>query len=554
MKLTKKFQSLFLYDLYFLLKNKKVNSIILIFLIFLNLFMLTVDLKMHVNSSDRATDYYNSCLLSKGAKLNQEFQTVFPGIVLFHALFFKLFPNINYLGLKMIGAIYMLVFMLIILFFINKISKKFKISEYKRFLINIALLSISFYLKYGVELYYDNAPLLFLSLIALCMYTNKNIALFFIGVNIGLLVLIKETYILLVPFFIIYLLFKKLKLTENHTGKNVLIILSGLFIPIVLFLIYLIWIGSMGNTMKIYLLHANQLGYENKILAILKNFLFLLPGILFIFLSIQLFLRRKLALIPITWISYLFLFKYLKSGNISIEYAIVTIILGILIFIGIRLKRGISKYNLFLIFIIFAFITPMGSRSRFPALMMSISFMIPIISIYLFQLKLKRFFILAVLPFILLFSYLQIKTIIHPIFNLKPQYVKYSIAKLKGIYDLKDKVNQIEQISIKMNGYITQKEYCLIYSKSSIYYWLAENIIPAIPKVDLETAYSYKWINFNYQYMIEHKQIPNIVFLEAVFDKEDKRNHLITFIRKNYFCVNKLDIFNVYEHSDRKTR
>lgn len=539
----------------YILKNKKISIFLLIFItVFISFYLyVSICTEFGLKDQDKAANYYNSYLLSKGETLNIGFQSVFPGINFFYSIFFILYPDINVIGLRMIGLIYLILTIFIILFAIKKVCQEIYIKPLNTFILSSIILCIPFYVSsWSVDLYYNNMPVLLISLIILLLMKDGKISLhFFIGILVGLLILIKHTFFFLLPFFICYYLILRKNYLDVKISKVITCFFVGISLPLIIFLIYLFINDALLSTIKVYVMHASQQGYENKVFLIFRNFLYILPGTLFIYLSFKVAIKKKIysLLVLATWMIYFIFLRYLNINNL-LSYAIGTMYCGIMLAISTEISNKRIKYIVFLILIICTFVVPLGSRQIYLPLTFFAILNIPFIFILLIYLK-NKMLLLPVITFLLILLFFQSKSRIwdftlHNMVNHDCVYKKYSEYKFKYIYGRQEEVDELEQVAKKMRSYIPLKTYVLIYPRFPIYYWIVENAVSAMAKIDPETAYSDNWIKYNFNEMIKNNRIPKYIFYEIIFDEMRERDLIGMFIRKNYKLINTFWRFNIY--------
>jgi len=222
------------------------------------------------------------------------------------------------------------------------------------------------------------------------------------------------------------------------------------------------------------------------------------------------------------------------------------------LFIITRLNDKMLKARLVILIIAVAFVVPMGSRSVQLSMIFPTILMIPIISVLLLSSGKHRILYLAIVPFLVLLFGLEVKGRIADYLIRNEAYSAYSDNKLKGIHDLTPKVDELEEIAESIRNYLPHKDYFLVYQRFPIFYWLVENAVPAVPKIDLETSYSYEWIEYNLIHMVEHGHIPEYVFIEDLVDKpkDDDEDAILQFVREHYTMVDRVCRFNIYRLAD----
>jgi hypothetical protein len=537
--------------------SRRLQMLLLISGIAFLSFFLYVSVSTELDIADRGQDYYNAYKFSTGQIMNVDFHTLQPATVLFQGLFFRIFPNLDYFGLRMIGLIYLLFTLLFINILLARVRSILGLPMYGLFLVNLSLLFVPFYVSnWSLDLTYDTMPVLLTALIFyLLLRKDTRLSNFLIGFLMAFAALIKVTFLLMIPGVMVY---GAVTRNRGPVKKGPWVaLLGGAALPFAGFGTYWLLNHALVPTVKMYHFALMDRDFGNRYEAVFGNLLWIMPGVLFVWLIWRLFFNKKLGWLYsfAAWQAYFF-FLFLTGHNLvtrfMLSYAVGTFCLGTLLFIQTRLKdRGLKAW-LILLLIVIGFIFPLGSGNISLPLIFASLLLIPLSAVFLLHWNKKSVFVFAVLPFLLVPLAVQTRSrlgdfVKHGLIRRDGLYAQYSDPKLRFICDPRSRVAELEETARKIREFLPEKGYFLLYPRFPIYYWLVDNAVAAMPKVDLETAFSSEWVNYNLDYMVAKNHIPGHIFEEIESSKDPVYDRLREFIRENYRLIEKFKGFNIYE-------
>jgi hypothetical protein len=328
------------------------------------------------------------------------------------------------------------------------------------------------------------------------------------------------------------------------------------------FALYLLVHDALLPTIKMYAMLYSQATHESWPLTFFKNFLWILPGIVFIFAGMRLFFRKRWNWLALStaWISYSALLVWTQQILIQkfvCSYLVGSLYCGIMFYFFTVERDSLRKKFLLMLFVIFAFVFSLGSANIYLPLLFPAFLIIPLLTIYFIRLKEGRVAVFAMLPVLLVVLLIQVRSragdfLIHKVFRNDGIYTTYTEKKLGGIYDPRDKVLEVDGVGKRIRGYFPEKSFFLLYPRFPIYYWLVENAEPAVPKVDLENIRSSEWMQSTFEYMIKNERIPRYIFVEDIYEAAEEFRLFNDFRKERYVFIEKMGRFQVYRLASPK--
>jgi hypothetical protein len=183
------------------LSSRSIQILLLIGVVGYLSFYAYVSISTELDLADRAQELYNAAAFAGGQVMNIDFHTLQPGAVLFQAVFYKIFPGIDYLGFRILGLVYFLLTILAVNILLARIRSGVKMRTHAIFLLNLSLVLVPFYVyNWSLDLTYDTMPVLLTALVFyLLLKKDSALSSFSIGILISFAALIKVTFILMFP-------------------------------------------------------------------------------------------------------------------------------------------------------------------------------------------------------------------------------------------------------------------------------------------------------------------------------------------------------------------